>query len=219
MTADREYRIAQAILAHENGLPVPKAASQWGVPYETLRNRLHGAVPISTAKESFQRLSPSQEQYLVDWIFHEESCGRAPSKAQTRRFAMKILHAGGDFTPLGKHWLRGFLFRHYPVRTKVGKPISAARATYTTKGAIVNFFNRLENHITTKKIGPSHIVNMDENGVQEGESEQGKVLGTRLTKRAWKKKADATAWVTIAESITADGNRLTPLVIFTGQSL
>jgi DDE superfamily endonuclease/Tc5 transposase DNA-binding domain len=219
MPTDREHCIEQAILAHRNGLSLPKAASKWGVPWETVRNRLHGAVTMATAKESFQRLSPSQEQYLVNWILHEESCGRAPSKAQARRFATKIIHAGGDLTPLGKHWLNGFLSRHFAIRTKVGKPISAARATYTTKGAIVNFFNRLEHHITTKKIGPTHITNMDENGVQEGETEQGKVLGTRLTRRSWKKKSDATAWVTIVESITAIGNRLSPLVIFPGQSL
>jgi hypothetical protein len=53
---------------------------------------------------------------------------------------------------------------------------------------------------------------MDENGVREGETVQGRVLRSSLTGRTYNAASDASAWVTIMEAITAQGRRLTPVV-------
>lgn len=77
------------------------------------------------------------------------------------------------------------------LRQKVGKPLSSARAKYTTKGTVVNFFELLERHVREKNIITANIANMDKNGLQEGETVQGRVLGTALTGRTYKAASDA----------------------------
>jgi 4-hydroxybenzoate polyprenyltransferase len=135
------------------------------------------------------------------------------------RFCNIVLAKGSDPRPLGKNWIYRFIRRNPSIKTKVGRPLSAARATYTTKGAVINFFDLLESYTREKGIISSNIANMDENGLQEGETSGSRVPGSSLTRRTFKKASDNTNWVTIAEYITPTGQRLTPLIIFQGATL
>ena len=85
--------------------------------------------------------------------------------------------------------------------------------------AFTKFFDLLEVVIRDKKILPRNITNIDEHGLQEGESRAGIVLGTSLTRRAYVTASDSTNWVSILECGTATGKRLTPCVVFQGQHL
>ena len=60
---------------------------------------------------------------------------------------------------------------------------------------------------------------MDEYGFQELESTKGKVFGTALIKKVYLITIDASTWVSIIECSTAEGKRLSLVVIFTGASL
>ena len=74
--------------------------------------------------------------------------------------------AGGkEKKGVGKHWVDGFIRRNPSIKTKIGKPLSAVCARYTTKGAIVNFFNLYERILKDKGIKTANIANMDECGV------------------------------------------------------
>jgi len=199
------------------------AALDWHIPESTLRHRVLGTVNIHEAKEATQLLSANQELFLKDWILHEEVCGRAPSPLQVRAFANRILKEGappGENVPtVGQSWPYRFIQRHPEIKMKPGKTLSAARAQYTTPGAVVNWFKLLQSHITKYNIKVDNIANMDEQGLQEGETRGGRVMGTKVTKRAYLKASDATFWVTIVEAIMTSGWRLTPVVIFKGKSL
>lgn len=61
--------------------------------------------------------------------------------------------------------------------------------------------------------------NIDEHGLQEGDSRPGKVLGDALTNKALVSKSDNRTWVMILESGNAQGKRLQPTVVFTGTNL
>lgn len=50
---------------------------------------------------------------------------------------------------------------------------------------------------------------MDKHGIQEGEAAPGIVIGDALTPRALVKSSDDTTWVSIMETVTADGRRPT----------
>lgn len=45
---------------------------------------------------------------------------------------------GGETSRIGKRWTDGFLWRNQAIKSKIGKPLSAARAKYTNKGAVIN---------------------------------------------------------------------------------
>ena len=219
MEDDTAYRIAQAIRDVENGEYQATAAAKWSIPRTTLRRRLHGGITRSEAAEPYQRLTKEQEEYIVCWIETEELAGRAPSKSAVREFASLMLREQGDEELIGIHWVEGFLLRNPSIIMKVGRPLEASRAKEVTQEAIDQFHERLRHVIAEFNIQPQHITNMDETGVQEGESLTGKVLGSRLVKHTEIKKSEATTWVTILEAITATGRRLTPAVVFTGNTL
>jgi 4-hydroxybenzoate polyprenyltransferase len=61
--------------------------------------------------------------------------------------------------------------------------------------------------------------NVDENGVQLGETKAGIVAGTALTAKSEVIKSDNLTWASVVEAISATGRRLTPCVIFTGKNL
>ncbi|KAF4332004.1 hypothetical protein FBEOM_14208 [Fusarium beomiforme] len=60
---------------------------------------------------------------------------------------------------------------------------------------------------------------MDEHGLQEGLTKSGLVLGDALTKRAIVTESDYHNWVSILEAGNAEGRRLRPTVVFTGDCL
>ena len=102
---------------------------------------------------------------------------------------------------------------------KVSVPLSTARARYTTKGAIVNFFNFLKRQIREKGIKTANIANINKYGIQEGKSIQGKVLGTALTRQTYKKILDLSFWISIIKYITGVEKRLLLVVIYKGEEL
>lgn len=60
---------------------------------------------------------------------------------------------------------------------------------------------------------------MDEVGIKEGKSKDGKVVGTVLTKAGPRKTSEATKQVSIIKAISAIGQRLTPVVIYKGKTI
>ena len=60
-----EDDINQALDAVTRGATVKTAASAYGIPRSTLRNRLNGHQPHQQASASQQRLSQTQEDHLT----------------------------------------------------------------------------------------------------------------------------------------------------------
>jgi len=130
------------------------------------------------------RLSLEEERFLVEWCLSEEAARRPPSKARIKRIGEIILKEAGDFTPLGYRWPDRFLQRHTRVKTKKGVLLDTERKRGSTRAAYEDFYARLRHQINTKDIPPSRITNIDEHGMQEGETEAGTVIGDSLTPKA-----------------------------------
>ena len=63
-----EEDVQRALADVANGKSVRKAGLDWGVPRSTLQERINGRVSRQEANEPSQRLSPVQEQRLIDWV-------------------------------------------------------------------------------------------------------------------------------------------------------
>lgn len=216
----REQNIQSAIDAVNSGTPIRAAAKSHAVPYATLHGRLHGATTVNEALLPKQRLSPEEENFLASWARNEEASARAPTKSQLGRMATALLAQGGCAKPVGKRWVDRFLHRHKNVKVKSSRPLDQERRRGSTKEVYDGFFNRLKYQLDSKNIPPRYIANVDEHGMQELEtSENCKVIGNSLTSRTYKETSKATPWVSVIEAVTADGRRLTPVVVYTGASL
>jgi 4-hydroxybenzoate polyprenyltransferase len=97
--------------------------------------------------------------------------------------------------------------------------LESSRIRGPSHEAYEDFYGRLHAQIEEKDIKPENITNMDEHGMQELDSKGGKVKGTSLTSSAYVTSSDGTTWVSVIEAGTAEGRRLSPVVIFTGASL
>jgi 4-hydroxybenzoate polyprenyltransferase len=219
MATVKEKLIDAALEEVRGGVSQRLAAKRYKVAQSTLSERLHGSQSATTAKTHLQRLSPEQEIFLSDWIRGQEVAGRAPNRRQVARFAQAILKSGGDEEPLGIRWVDRFLRRNPGISMRKKNPLEAARIRGSTKGNFERFYGNVEHQINTKNILPANIANMDEHGLQELDSGGGKVLGDALARRTYVSASDATNWVTIIECGTAEGRRLTPVVVWTGASL
>ena len=224
MTKWTEETMSQAIFAVENGLSKTAAAKQYGIPKSTLLGRLSGAVNKKQCAVDRQVLSDIQESSLAEWAKIQEMLGAAPTHDQLRLVAQRVLQEGGNNHALGKHWVAHFLRRNPSVKTYQGKKIETKRMKGVTPDKIKEFFEVLGGPLL-KHVRPHLRFNMDETGLMEGEGHNGRRIGATVDrsskKKRWvltKDRAERT-WISIIECISAGGDYLPPVVIYTGKSV
>jgi 4-hydroxybenzoate polyprenyltransferase len=138
----------------------------------------------------------------------EEGC-QPVTKLEINSFATVITSLNGEGQGLGKNWVNRFLSRHPRIKMKPSRLIEVARKTQATEEGLREYYSGLDLKIKEKLAGTDRI--------KEGETHGGRVAGTALTTVAESVQSDATAWISIPQAIGADGRRLTPWVVFTGQ--
>ena len=122
-----EQDLEAAIIAVQGGLPKAKAARQYGIGLTTLKARISGRSSRQKAHEYRQRLSPVQERRLVGWALVQQDLGMAPTHSQLRLVAQRILAAGGDYEPIGVHWVQSLFTRNPSLATRPSKRIGVER--------------------------------------------------------------------------------------------
>ncbi|RKK10896.1 hypothetical protein BFJ66_g18057 [Fusarium oxysporum f. sp. cepae] len=203
----------------KNGQSIRSCAKLYGKRESTLRGQLKGAQTPQKGQELRQLLSPVQENDLIHFIRHEEACGRAISKPELRDLANEIVNPNSQVNRVGRNWPDRFLRRHPGVKKKVSTHLEAARSNETTPELLRRFYAELSSIVKTKGIKPSRMYNMDQQGLHEGMTKAGLVIVDALTKRATVTESDNRTWVSILESGNAEGRRLRPTVVFTGDFL
>ena len=72
------------------------------MPCNALRQQLEGSSTHRVAAARFQRLSPVQENLLVEWICTQGALGLPLTHSSVRYFVTRILVEGGHVRLLGK---------------------------------------------------------------------------------------------------------------------
>ncbi|KAF4336678.1 transposase, partial [Fusarium beomiforme] len=177
-----------------NGESIRSCAKLYGKRESTLRSQLKGAQTRQKGQEARQLLSPVQENDLVNFIKHEESCGRALSKIELRDLANAIANPDAPDNSVGRNWPDRFIKRNPGVKMKGSTHLDSARSNDTTPVLLRQFYTELSSIVKDKGITPSRMYNMDEHGLQEGLTKSGLVLGDALTKRAIVTESDYHNW-------------------------
>jgi hypothetical protein len=142
----REVAIQLAISDLHAGLYSSQraAAKAYGVPESTLRNRLNGATNSALSHQHQQRMTPAQEDFLVDWILDEDARACPPSHARAREMANRILRMNGDNNPVGKLWISHFIKRQPRVASIIGRMLEVQRADAATPAQVQAFLELFE---------------------------------------------------------------------------
>ena len=110
----REGRLTLTIASYRNNpkQSVRALAAAYDVPKSTLQTRLHGVQPRSEILSTRRKLSPIEEQSLVQWILDLDRRGFPPHVIDVRRMADTLLAARGQDPPpqpVGKNWMSRFI--------------------------------------------------------------------------------------------------------------
>jgi hypothetical protein len=117
-----------------------------------------------------------------------------------------------------KNWVDRFFMRHPTIDIKLSRVIDSIRKYYIMKESLMGSYNGLDWVYKWKKIKRKNKYNIDEIGIQLGETNSGIVAGTVLTTILERIKSDNSIWASVLESISAEGRRLTPCVVFSGEN-
>ncbi|KAI8412582.1 hypothetical protein FOFC_05840 [Fusarium oxysporum] len=164
-------------------------------------------------------LGSKLEDDLVNYIIERERAFQPLTRQEIHDFAQALSAVNGGVSYIGKNWVDRFVLRHETIEMKPSRVIDAARKRCVTEESLTEYYDGLSYVIESKKILRSNSYNVDETGAQLGETNGGTVAGTVMTPSSERIKSDNSTWSSILESISADGRRLTPTVVFKGENL
>ena len=193
-----------------------KIAREYGVPRETLRDRVKkGTQACTTRKPVNKVLDEYQEEALIRWVARMRDWNMPASPRLLEAWANRALERAGKTKRVSKMWAYRFEKRLPPnlnlgpvkQRTKASKRITAEDAGYLS-----HWYDLLANVVT--KDTPARLVyNFDECGFRLGEGKSSSVIGSKgscpdlgETERGEN--------ITAVECIAADGWQMDPLFIF-----
>lgn len=217
-----EDSIAAALVAvTTKNVSVRAAALEFNVARNTLAGRLkNGNKNRVEAHEGTMKLSLCQEDFLVNWAWMEDSCGRAPRHADVKKMAEAILNFSSTDRhdlELGNKWLSRFLARHPDIATMKGRKLAAIRQKGTTYSTVSQFFEDYKSLLAKYDFQNSNIWNMDETGFALGVTSNRNVIAPSFKRRTFVKSPENRDHVTVFECISALGKCIEPLVIFKGK--
>jgi Tc5 transposase DNA-binding domain/DDE superfamily endonuclease len=193
------------------------AARHYGVNRNTLSNRLHGLATRRESRQNLQRLTPEQEEYLVEWVLDLDTGGESPSHQRLREMTSLILLLSGDDQPLGQKWTQGFVKRHLRLKSAVGRRLKSDRAKEVTPEVLDDYFTMVDRVRSRFNIPRERCYNADEQGMGLGVCNNTVVITDSQKTRTNVSSPENREWVTIMECLSADGFALTPLLIFKGR--
>jgi 4-hydroxybenzoate polyprenyltransferase len=213
---DRELRIAEALQKIDNGCSIVAAARDFKILRSTLQGRLKGSQPRRNLAILSQKLSPVQEETLINWILDIEAAGRAPSQRDIYDFASLVLAEGGNELQLGHNWVSQFLHRHPNIKMKPSRGLEALRSNSTRPERLEDWILLVKWLMDRLGVGPDCLYNMDETGMAEGQTRRGKVAGTHLLRYGAVTNSDPTPWVSAIEAGSASGRFIRLVIISPG---
>ncbi|TIA44936.1 hypothetical protein D6C77_10764 [Aureobasidium pullulans] len=200
-----------AISVPEDRPSIRQHAKEFLINRTTFARRVNGGRTQANSHEHQQRLTDTQEDWLVQWIKEMDERGYPPSHTRAREMATQICVANGDTRPLGIKWLNQFIV--------IGRVIEAARIDGTRPEVLQAHFDLFHRTKIAYEVTQANCWNMDEHGIAMGKCVNSLVLSTSNKKRTYVESPESREWVSILGCINANGNSTTPLIIFKGQNL
>ena len=194
-----------------------KASSLYNVPRTTIQRRLKGVRPKRETTSVNLKLSPHEEQSLIQWILDLDRRGFPPHIIDVRRMGDVLLRARGQNPPphpLGKNWASRFVKRQSELQTKWNRKFHSQRARCEDPVRISSWFKLVQDTRVTYGVNDQDVYNFDETGFMMGVAATSKVVTSSDTiGRATTVQPGNREWVTAIECINASGWCLPPFVI------
>jgi hypothetical protein len=188
-------------------------AEELNLSMDTLRRRFLGSKPSCYAHENQQILTTEQQDVLAEWIMEDGDEARPYSR---RGLIARVFALTG--TRVEESWCVTFEYNHPDLVFSSPNSLDPKRAQAFNRKAVRRHFKELKRAL--KGVKPENIYNMDEQGLQlgGGRKRTGRKYYFRRTNRSrYRFRAADLELVTVIDTVSADGTKLTPSFIFSGK--
>lgn len=211
----------KVFLAHQKHPILKPIAEQHHIPYTTFLERLaradeNGNVP--NRNENRQKLTPAQEDQLIQYVVDRIYLGRETTKSQFMEMVNRIgKHDSPDFS-VGEKWYTMFMKRQNIIEYNEEGYFELIGVKETSYDVIKDWTERYHKVVVEGNVKPCNIYNMDEINVRIAKKRGRKLFklkekGPRKTERL-----AGTSYVTVVETISMSGAKLTPKAIFASKN-
>ncbi|XP_065642222.1 uncharacterized protein LOC124813635 [Hydra vulgaris] len=216
-----DSQLRDAINAVKKGMVVYKASKTFGIPYQTLRDKISRKTSLKIQHCGYESvLGEHSETKLVEWLLTCTRMGIAMSVVQLLNTVQKYLNSNNIKTQFtnnrpAKGWSYAFLRRHEQLSQKRGEYLNRARGGVTEK-AIRDWFTEIP-----KLLGENaqylndllRVFNMDESGFQLS-PKTNLLIGERGKKTYEESVRSNKKNITTLFAVNANGTFAPPLTIF-----
>jgi hypothetical protein len=195
-------------------------AREYDVSYDTLRRRHRGETkPKNVAHEHLQKLTPAQEEKVVDWAIFLSIQGRPLDKDTLAPKLVQLCPAWAETGGPSRGWWDLFFKRHPELARRKASGIPPKRAQSFNFTAVNGLFEIIDAVMKKYGIPWRLVLNTDEKGLQTGSRkiDQKKCLVPREMPNTVKIQSDDLQLITVIECVTAEGVAFDPAFIFPGE--
>ena len=185
---------------------------QFEVPHSTLSDRWNGTPTRKKGHEHELLLTAAQEEVFTGWV-KVMGCRGIPMTATT--ITDHVADIAGR--AVGKSWVKRFRAHHPDLKVKWSSTLEKCCAASLNPTLVNEYFDLLEETITTYNIPPENISNMDEKGIQLGMGQKVKAFVDCDQKEVYSVEDGNHELVTMIEFISADGGSFQPSAIYQGK--
>jgi DNA-binding XRE family transcriptional regulator len=200
-----------------------KTAEKFGVNRITLANLEQGKnQPLSTFNASKQKLTPAEEDVLVESIILASRQGIPHTHGHIREEANTILQSrlGNRSEKVGKRWVNNFLCRqNHRLHTYWSAPLPSVRAKAGNQENISGYFSLIRERIVDPQVLPKCMWSMDETQVNPDGAPTQRVVGESSLHRQHQQGLSNKQTITVLVTIGADGSLISPTTVFKGKKM
>lgn len=120
-----------------------KVAEKFQVAWRTLANLVNGGQSASEASASRQKVTPTEERVLTNFIKDSADIGFPLDHRTIEVFANAIVHArvGSEYKPVGHTWIYNFITRHRDeLQSHWSHPLDTQRARSLNPDVVKHWF-------------------------------------------------------------------------------
>jgi hypothetical protein len=217
--SNEEARILLALQALQNNpkLKLRRAAKIYNIGRMKLWRRQQGIQSRLDWIPKSRKLSDLEEEILIHFILDLDSRGFPPRLRGVKDMADQLL-ADRDAPPVGTRWASNFVKRHPDLKTRFFRKYDYQRAKCEDPTIIRDWFRLVTNTIAKYGIRSNDIYNFDETGFMMGMIQSGMVVtGTERREKPKSVQPGNREWITVIQSINAEGWSIPPFIIGAGQ--